>query len=281
MATTQDLLSIDFNEIGEWALSEGVISYFFYNPNDGRMNCDNILYAFTEYRLNDVDGTVRYIGKTTKKLSQRFVGYKNPGNSQATNQRVSAKIKKAIESGSKVGILVFTDVSPLLWGGYNLNVAAGIEDSLIQKLQPEWNKAGVFKSLLNPLEEYEDSELKSLGGDLQNVIQETPVESGRVEGDLLCKFQIKLGNTYLNSNQGFMNPGVGCDKFLGRHGENATILFGGNTATAKINRTANTNGSVRFVWGPLLGEWYRANYQLNDVIEAKIYSGNIVVISTD
>jgi len=54
---------------------------------------------------------------------------------------------------------MFTDISPMQWGGYNLNVAAGIEDILIKTMKPEWNRAEFSKKLTNTHGEYEDLEI--------------------------------------------------------------------------------------------------------------------------
>jgi hypothetical protein len=54
---------------------------------------------------------------------------------------------------------MFTDISPMQWGGYNLNVAAGIQDILIKTMKPEWNRAEVSKKLTNTHGEYEDLEI--------------------------------------------------------------------------------------------------------------------------
>jgi hypothetical protein len=76
MASLQDLLAIDFKEFGEWTLNGNAVDFTPYRPNDPSANYDNVLYAFTE---NNEDGIVRYIGKTSKSIVSRFVGYKNPG----------------------------------------------------------------------------------------------------------------------------------------------------------------------------------------------------------
>ena len=278
MASLQDLLAIDFKEFCEWTLVENDLYYTPYSPNDRSANYENVLYAFTENNEDNEDGIVRYIGKTTKSIISRFAGYKNPSKEQKTNQRVGNSIREALNVGKKIKILVFTDISPIQWKGYNLNVAAGIEDSLIKTLKPEWNRAGVSIELINTLGEYEDLEIHALGAENEN----SPSKIDEPKGEILPigSFNITLGKTYYNKPQGFMNPGVSCDKFFGDHGEHATLHFGTQIARTTINRTANLNGSVRFAWGKDLTAWYQANYRLGDIIPAHVYHENVVKIST-
>jgi hypothetical protein len=91
------------------------------------------LYAFV------VDGTIMYIGKTTMPLSKRLYFYARPGVSQITNIRNNASIRQMLESGKTVEIWALVDWEPVEHRGIPINVAAGIEDALIERLRPEWN----------------------------------------------------------------------------------------------------------------------------------------------
>jgi hypothetical protein len=94
----------------------------------------NVLYAFVS------EGKVLYIGKTTQQLRKRLYGYQNPRSTQATNLRGNAAIHGELSEGRGVDIYALPDNGLLRLGGFHLNLAAGLEDSLINDLRPPWNK---------------------------------------------------------------------------------------------------------------------------------------------
>ncbi len=94
----------------------------------------NVLYAFVG------DGKVLYIGKTTQQLKKRLYGYQNPRSTQATNLRGNVAITQELSDGRPVIICALPDNGLLKLGGFHLNLAAGLEDSLINDLRPPWNK---------------------------------------------------------------------------------------------------------------------------------------------
>jgi hypothetical protein len=96
-------------------------------------NCPNALYAFA------VDNRLMYVGKTTQPLRKRIAGYRNPSPTQATNVRNNKNIREALGQGKRVDVYVFRDTSLLQYGGFHLNLAAGLEDDLVLTLDPPWN----------------------------------------------------------------------------------------------------------------------------------------------
>jgi len=124
------LLKIGFQLAGRWIL------------RDARPICDiradaptspNVLYAFV------TDSVVRYVGKTTRGLQKRLYGYEKPGPTQRTNIRNHDRIKTALSNGTQVDIYVMPDSGLHALGEFPINLAAGLEDSIIKKLKPEWN----------------------------------------------------------------------------------------------------------------------------------------------
>ncbi len=72
-----------------------------------------------------------------------------------------------------------------------------------------------------------------------------------------------------------MNPGKKISDFMGNEGEIVTLkLPDGSLLSTEINRTANTNGSVRLSFGKELANWYQSVYQLGDSVEALINIGS-------
>ena len=123
------LLEIGFQPAGHWQLVDGELSFELLRHGSQK----NILYAFV------CDGQVKYVGKTVQSLAKRLYGYKNPGLSQSTNIKNNAHIKELLNSGAAVDILVLPDNGLLHYGQFHVNLAAGLEDNIISRLQPEWN----------------------------------------------------------------------------------------------------------------------------------------------
>jgi hypothetical protein len=97
-----------------------------------------ILYAFV------IGEKVFYIGKSIKTLHQRMYGYQNPGSSQRTNIANHQRLIKLLETGQLVQIFVLAEYEPITYRGVLVNLAAGLEDELIQLLKPPWNGSAVF-----------------------------------------------------------------------------------------------------------------------------------------
>jgi hypothetical protein len=123
------LLEIGFSSAGQWVLSgSGILCQL-----NEKSSATNILYAFS------ADDKLMYIGKTVQSLSQRMMGYKNPAPSQTTNIKNSRKIYECLTQGIPINIYVFQDNGHFSYGGFHLNLAAALEDSLIRHFSPAWN----------------------------------------------------------------------------------------------------------------------------------------------
>ena len=121
-----------FVEVGKWEFREGRPVYSL----DEEKTSYNVLYAFV--RGDDV----LYVGKTTIALRDRMYQYQRPGPSQRTNIRVNTLLAELLKGGQSVKIFALPDRGDMEYHGFHLNLAAGIEDSVINELQPQWNKAG-------------------------------------------------------------------------------------------------------------------------------------------
>ena len=120
------LTDIGFRKAGEWKISsDGII------PNITELaNAQNILYAFIS------DGMVLYVGKTTQSLKKRMSGYQNPGPTQNTNIKGKKFIIEYLSSGRRIEIYGLPDDGLQQIGVFHLNLAAGLEDSIISILKP-------------------------------------------------------------------------------------------------------------------------------------------------
>jgi hypothetical protein len=124
---------IGFRVEGKWLLE------------DGKLRCvlsecaasTHILYAFL------LEGVVVYVGKTMLPLKRRLYGYQNPGPTQSTHVKGYALIRDALSLGRRVEMMALPDNGLLHYGGFRVNLAAGLEDSLLATLKPAWNRSRV------------------------------------------------------------------------------------------------------------------------------------------
>jgi hypothetical protein len=253
----KELLNIGFIKIGQWVLSDGVIKVDITSNSKEK----NLLYCFV------LDNKIKYIGKTTRTISERLNGYLNPNESQRTNVRINQKIHKVLKKGVNIDIYIFSHNGLLKYGNFEINLAAGLEDSLIKELQPKWNKNG----------KTEDSFKKD------KVItpkskRETLIINNKITPDR--KFNIIIGQAYYY--QGFFNVGVKNSSFFGEHGERIRIQLGNNSNSitiGKINRTANNNGTPRIMAGGEYKNWIQKNFRLGDIFKVEIISPGIIQLS--
>jgi hypothetical protein len=132
------LYSVGFIRVATWTSNGASLSYELdhVKPELGPlMVVANALYAFCS------GDRVLYIGKTTQSLQRRLNGYCKPGRTQATNMRCHHAIRAAQTNGEVITILAFTPSDQLQFAGFEINLAAGLEDSLIRRFTPPWNGA--------------------------------------------------------------------------------------------------------------------------------------------
>lgn len=243
------LLNIGFTSVGHWTLKNNKVKYNLISHH----TASNVLYSFIS------NGDIKYIGKTKMQLLQRMYGYQNPGPSQSTNIRVNAAIKSFLATDQPIDIFILTDNGLLRYGNFKINLAAGLEDTLIYELNPEWNLSG-----RNLIVTDGDSEKPELAKEPQSTANLIPV---------LTTFNILLGQAYFN--QGFFNVGREHAHLLGADNSTIYIQLGTNADTTiqgYINRTANKNSTPRIMGGKELRNWIKNNFKLNDTMKVDIVS---------
>jgi hypothetical protein len=123
------LLEIGFEKVGSWVLlGERLACEITSHHGDS-----NVLYVFV------VDGEIAYVGKTFGRLKMRMRGYEFPEATQSTNVKNNRLIREAITAGSSVEIVALADREILSYGGFHLNLASGLEQSIINAFRPRWN----------------------------------------------------------------------------------------------------------------------------------------------
>jgi hypothetical protein len=240
------LLNIGFISVGHWTLNNDRIRYNLASHHW----TTNVLYSFIS------NGDIKYIGKTKIQLSQRMYGYQNPGPSQATNIRVNAAIKNLLEDDQPVDIFILTDNGLLRYGDFRINLAAGLEDTLIYEINPDWNLSG--RNLI-PVDTA--SEKPELSKEPKPTAALIPV---------LTTINILLGQAYYN--QGYFNVGREYSEMFGADNATIDIQLGDTTIQGYINRTANKNGTPRIMGGKELRNWIKNNFKPNDTMKVDIIS---------
>jgi hypothetical protein len=238
VADMNRLLEIGFEPAGHWVPRNDELVFELSRHATRR----NILYAFV------IDGEVKYIGKTIRTLVARMRGYKNPGSDQPTNSNNNANIKSALKSGAIVKILALPDNGLLHFGQFHVNLAAGLEDSLIREIGPQWNGGRTDPAVPHAEPDSEENELQV----------PPPIKS----------FTLVVQKTYYD--QGFFNVSVNNADLFGSDGEDIEILCGDaeQPIIGLINRTANSNETPRIMGRRELRDWFQQNMQ--EMQEAKI-----------
>lgn len=243
------LINSGFINVGHWTLNNNKIQYHLTS----HQKTQNVLYGFVSNRV------IMYIGKTTMQLTRRMYGYQNPGLSQRTNIRVNDKIRILLTNKQPLDILILVDNGLLKHSDFRINLAAGLEDTLISEIKPDWNFSGKNKIKEHKNNEKEKS-LKSIYPmTLKNLIIDT--------------FEVTLGQAYYN--QGFFNIRVRHSDKIGADNEKIIVQLGDNPKNVikgYINRTANCNKTPRIMCGKLYTEWIKNNFKQKDTLTVDILS---------
>lgn len=252
------LLNIGFIKIGYWTLRDGELHYVMTESfNDV---CNN-LYAFT------CDGEVKYIGKTTRLLKTRMYNYKKPGLSQSTNIKNNENIREALRQDIAVDILVLPDNGLMHYGQFHLNLAAGLEDSIIKVINPVWN-GGSKITAGDPV----------LNADVSECIFDDNVQ---IEGEHSAykNHAFNMAPTYWK--RGFFNVSVSSSDEFSHDGDTLTIVNddGSVILTAIINRTANKSGTPRIMGGVGLKNFFQKYYTIDQTVSYRMLSKNTLQLN--
>lgn len=137
-STVDRLMAIGFKQAGRWSLTNKVLRL---ELQPAVMHEQNVLYAFV------VDNALMYIGKTTQSLIKRMQGYRSPASNAerggSTNIKNNRNIIDALAVGANVYIYVLHNMPVQHHGEFPVNLAAGLEDSLISSLAPPWNRTAL------------------------------------------------------------------------------------------------------------------------------------------
>lgn len=270
------LLGIGFEPAGHWLLVGGDLAFTLSRHASQR----NILYAFVS------DGEVQYVGKTIQSLYARMGGYKNPSSSQTTNVRNNTRIKALLQAGAAVDILALPDNGLMHYGQFHLNLAAGLEDSLIAVIAPPWNRVTQGR-------EVSSAPVYDPSGDppAEPIDQPPPSDHesdsprrGLADAQLsqipgpIAQFLLVVQKTYYR--MGFFNVGVGQSTLFGGDGQEIEIFCGdaAQPIIGTINRTANNNQTPRIMGGKGLRDWFQRNVREMQEVHVTLLSPNAIRI---
>jgi len=253
------LLAIGFIPVGSWVLNENHAIRYTLNSNQ---NTRNILYAFIS------NGTIMYVGKTTQTLNSRMYGYQNPGPTQSTNIRVNDLLRKSIIGDIPVDIFIHIDNGLLSYGGFRINIAAGLEDTLIYETNPEWNYSGKNKFKEDP----ESEDIKKA---------KDPIPEIKTEIKTIGSFSVVLGHTYFT--QGFFNVPVDYSNNFADNNSKIELLLGNTTNSIQgyINRQANKNGTPRIMGGVGFKNWVQTYFKQGEKLKVQILSSTSIELQKE
>jgi hypothetical protein len=231
------LLRIGFEAAGEWHITGERIRARF----DRHAGQQNVLYAFVR------NGEVMYVGQSERTLRERMRNYASPsekGNS--TNQKINRNIAELLRSRVSVEIFALPDNGLMHYGQFHLNLAAGLEKSIIRELLPPWNwkSRNGEKVLVTERDDVVKTEQGSDRGAKDGAAQETSAEDaeddalGGTEDDQslsdgsenetppepIGSFEFKLERTYWKD--GFFNGKNVGSPLLGEHNAKIEIFYG-------------------------------------------------------
>lgn len=258
------LADIGFEKVGRWVLVGDQIELELTSL----ASAERVLYAFIS---ND---DVMYIGKTTRALENRLCGYKYPGPTQSTNIKNNSNIRETLFNGGDVEIWALADRGQLQVGEFKVNMAAGLEDDLINKIRPPWNGRDATSDKKPPKPRTSgnaaiDPKLPAL-----NVDAAKP-KTFEQNGD---QFEFLLRKTYYD--QGFFNVGVNFESLFADDGAPIEIRLGAGEqfVNGYVNRSANTNKTPRIMGGQELRNWFQRNFKINGPVQVDVLSKTTIWI---
>ncbi len=267
------LLNLGFVDVGKWQPKNDSIAYDLdgadASASEVMLDAPNALYAFAH------SDQVVYIGKTARSIRKRYVGYCRPGKTQATNQRCHRNIKAAIAKGAEIRIFVFTPITHLRYSEFEINLAAGLEDSLIREFDPPWNGRDRGKPISEETEREEVEETQFGASDVVAFADSSLDPPASVQAK--ATFSVVLGVTYYE--KGIINLGVEASEYLGQDGAPIRVRFsdGKQTVVSKINRTANRTGAFRVIGGNAeIARWVQENFKKGDILFGSVIDSHTI-----
>jgi hypothetical protein len=267
-ALMNSLLSIGFEMAGQWQLEGDALRAVF----DIYAEQHNVLYAFV------VEGEVMYVGQSRRTLRARMGNYaSSSAKDKSTNWRNKERILTLLMSGSSVAIYTLPDNGLMHYGPFHMNLAAALEVSIIQQLQPPWNWKPGKDGKETLVTERDDVVQKSepIGLAKHDTNTESELASDEKPSSPsqfpLEVFDVKLEPSYWK--KGFFNGRKVASPWLGAHGEKIEIFFGEEKIPffGNVNRKTTGDKTPRVFGGTEL----RQRFQMlpeGSIVTVEIFS---------
>ena len=125
------LIAGGFVSIGRWRVENGEAVFAGEAPKERGV------YAFI------FNGEVVYVGCAQDGLSSRMRSYRRNQLRQESRRPVHAAVAEAIWNAREIEVLAIRGPDDISWNGMPIDVIAGLEEGLIRRLSPIWNRRGV------------------------------------------------------------------------------------------------------------------------------------------
>jgi hypothetical protein len=273
------LIELGFEQVGITSLKNGKLEIEISRNEHAK----NILYAFVHEKGEDeIDWQVVYIGHTRKSLKNRMLGYRL-GNGQATNNRVHNHLKSELGNGSRHYVYVLHDKINLNIHSIEVDLAAGLEYSLIQ-FYANYNFSQGHVNLFNIAGNKNNPQNENVEVVFTEMHEENidyPVDENQ-DNPVVQTFDYSLGKTYWNHP--YLNIPTRFEGLFGRHGDVVAVDFfhGGELIRqleVVIDRNAVNNSAPRLYFPTRNGvnffqDWKHDHFREGDTMSVTIVGRN-------
>ena len=257
------LQEIGFELAGEWMIVDDELQIEIKRF----ANAANVLYAFA------CGSELLYIGRSGRSLRLRMDGYQTGGPPRSTRERNRERIMAMLTIDQLVELYAMPDPGSMLYGSFRVNLAAGLQHSLIEALDPAWNRAISGAPARTPPPPPAPAPRKRQ--------QRYLAEDGESSfGHTVDRPSYRFLVGYVYMDKGFFNVPLRYSQLFGKDQEKIKILCGSEKATihGHIDRSSNTNSSPRIVGGRALKLWFEEAAGLNNPVDIDILAPNAVWI---
>ncbi|NJN83523.1 MAG: hypothetical protein HC802_15400, partial [Caldilineaceae bacterium] len=238
----KQLLDIGFTRVGGWHLVDDAPAVTLHSMGESV----NVLFAFV------AGGEVKYVGRSVQSLVRSLDRFQNPTDKLDEFAACRQQIADSLYAGVEVDIYILPERGLLQYGDFHVNLAAGLEESILATLQPEWN--------IPPQESQRTITVESDGvvrGDAVSTRAVQPrARHALDERQEPPKFSFAIGPMQMTGGL-FDVPALYSDYVAGE-GRPVQIHIGENPPiTGYVNRRANINRAPRILGGEELLAWFR------------------------
>ncbi len=259
------LIDIGFTRIGGWRLENDAPTFSLHSMGDAV----DVLFAFI------ASGEVKFVGRAEQPLTRCMQRFQQPEADDSVYVEWRQQIADALYSGLEVDIYLLPERGLLQYGDFQVNLAAGLEASILATLQPEWNETQAPPRTITV-----DST-----GVVKGVATSTRAVQPRASHALdersePPKFDFKIGPMQVTGGL-FDVPALYSDYVAGE-GQPVKVHIGDEPPlTGYVNRRANINRAPRILGGEALMAWFRQQDPEHRLVHVTIQSPTVLRLDLD